>query len=229
MTSLWCLTILLLMTCSTSSADDKNLATTVYSDAFLKLLNLLNGNFSDHRVVNAFKAMDDPDLEIPSTVYFYNIPVEIPAMAPAVTYFTEEYFEHHLRRRLILVVWEDQKGEIYLQPYNITSPPNDRSKPFSIDQVKKLTASDLTTREECKVKFQRKGTQTFTALWPDCTVNDNGIVPNFRLTYSCNSVVGTATDSDQTEYSPIPVVFTREGTRYPFPSYLNEANDKVAC
>ncbi|XP_059173853.1 uncharacterized protein LOC131954290 [Physella acuta] len=147
----------------------------------------------------------------------------------AVTYLYEQYYLDTLRRRLICVLWEDKNGEIYMQPYNITSPPDDRTKPISLNQIKKLTPSDLTTREECKVKFQRKGTQTFLAVWPDCTTNDDGIVPNYQLTWSCNSMVAIATNPNSVEYTPVPIMLTREGPRYPFPPYLNEANGKVTC
>ncbi|XP_059173835.1 uncharacterized protein LOC131954272 [Physella acuta] len=229
MTSLWCSTILLLISCRTSTGDYQVTETQNYSEAFSNLLYVLNGKFSDLRLVEAYKNINDPDVDVPSAGVLLAMPVEIPALAPAVTYFFEEYFEKTLLRRLICVLWENSNGEMFLQPYNITSPSNDMSRSFTLDQIKLLTSSDLKTRQECKAKFERKGVHTFTSFLPDCDDKENGVVPKYVMTWSCNSLLIIANNPNQDEYSASPIVNIREGSRYPFPSYLKEVEDKVSC
>ncbi|XP_059173834.1 uncharacterized protein LOC131954271 [Physella acuta] len=229
MTSLWCLTILLLMSCRTGTADDQVTGTQKYSEAFSNLLYVLNGKFSDLRLVEAYKNIDDPDVDVPIAEVLMAMPVEIPALAPAVTYFMEEYFERTLLRRLISVLWENSNGEMFMQPYNITSPSNNMSRSFTQDQIKLLTWNDLKTRQECKAKFERKGLHTFTSFLPDCDDKENGVVPKYVMTWSCNSLLFIANNPNQDEYSAAPIVNIRESSRFPFPPYLKEVEDKVSC
>ncbi|XP_059173836.1 uncharacterized protein LOC131954273 [Physella acuta] len=223
MAFLWGLTVLMLMSCTTSTADDKE-----YSEAFLKLLYVFNGKFSDGPVVEAYKNVKKPKVDVPKLLYVTATPVEIPALAPAVTFYYEKYVENSLYRRLILV-FKEENGQIFAQPYNITSPPNDLSKPFTIDQVKKLTSNDLTTTDACKIQFTRKGANSFTALWPDCKVQDNGVFPKYHLTWSCDSLMAIISSPKHLDYTTSPVALIREAPRYPFPSYLKAVEDNSFC
>ncbi|XP_059173881.1 uncharacterized protein LOC131954313 [Physella acuta] len=227
MVFIWCLTVFMLLSCST--ADDQVPEDPEYSEAFLKLLYVFNGNFSDHRLVDAYKSIDDPDLYVPKLGYLTIMPVEVTALAPAVTYLLEEYWENSLIRRQFCILWEEENNQIYLQTFNITSPPNDMSKPFTLGQVKKLTFDDLVTRDDCKVTFTRKGTNTFTAIWPDCKAQYDGVLPHYIATFSCNSMVVVANNPDSVDYLAVPVSATREGPRFPFPTYLKKVEENVTC
>ncbi|XP_059173900.1 uncharacterized protein LOC131954322 [Physella acuta] len=226
MTLLCGLTVLLMFTCTPSYADDEAVGSTGYSESFSNLLYVFNGYFTDRRQVEAYNNIDNPDLDKPFSASVLSRPVEITALEPAVTYLYEEYIKNQIRRRLICVIWQDDNGEIYLQPYNITSPPNDMSKPFTLDQIKQLTPSDLTTRTECKVKFQQKSARTFTAYWPDCAVEN---APMYQLTWSCNSMVAISIDAKEVEYAPIPIMLTKESQGGPFPEYIEAEIRKDPC
>ncbi|XP_059173868.1 uncharacterized protein LOC131954302 [Physella acuta] len=229
MVSLACLAGFLLVIICKSNAEDQAGVSSEYSEAFVNLLYVFNGNFTDRLLVEAYKNINDPDVDVPHHVAVVSIPVWIPALGQAVTYLYEEYFKKTLLRRLICVLWELSDGEIFMQPYNITSPPNDMSKIFTLDQVGNLTYDDLRTRMECRTKFERKGTHTFKASVPDCDDKDGGVIPKYFLTWSCNSLVAVANNPSQDEYSAIPIVTVREGPRYPFPPYMNGIENRVTC
>lgn len=47
------------------------------------------------------------------------------SISQAVTFWYDECVENSLYRRVPRVLGEDNNGQIFAQPYNITSPPND--------------------------------------------------------------------------------------------------------
>ncbi|XP_059173854.1 uncharacterized protein LOC131954291, partial [Physella acuta] len=125
MEKFWCLTVLMLIGCGACRADDNVADAPAISYNLMTFYTLFNGQFSDQVEVASYQSSDASDPDKPFLSVIKSTPVEIPALGQAVTYLYDQYFNGMLRRRVVCVIWEDSNGQIFIQPYNITSPPND--------------------------------------------------------------------------------------------------------
>ncbi|XP_059170127.1 uncharacterized protein LOC131951758 [Physella acuta] len=214
MTSTCYTALVLLIACGSSTANQKSGNTPVLSHKLLNFLYLFDGYFSDVRQIQAYESEDEIDPDKP----YYSVgritPVEIPALAPEITYLFEQRLGKILRRRVILIIWEDDNEQIFMQPYNITTPPNDMSKPFTAAEVMNLTASDLTTKEECKIRVDRVDDVTYKISWPDCTVQDQEVLPTYEMIVTCDSIVVIIAIRKDMEYDQVPIIHIRTGPRF---------------